>query len=58
MEESQEMIKRKTSIGIYSDTFEYLDKLREIYEDGTKESWDYFLKKIAKFYENKQEASA
>ena len=58
MEDNQEILKRKTSIGIYSDTFEYLDRLREIYEDGTKESWDYFLKKIAKFYENNQEATA
>ncbi|MEM3845483.1 MAG: hypothetical protein QXU98_07265 [Candidatus Parvarchaeota archaeon] len=58
MKVSQDSTKRKTTVPIYTDTIEFLDGLREVYPDGNKESWDYFLMRIGKFYmEHRKEAS-
>lgn len=51
MEVSHDAERKKTTLPVYTDTVEFLDKLRPLHEDGTKESWDYFLMKLGKFYE-------
>lgn len=59
MEGNHDVERKKTTLPVYSDTVEFLDKLRPSHEDGTKENWDYFLMKLGKFYqERKEEASA
>ncbi len=39
---------RKTSIPIYEDTLFELDRRREVYNDGSKENWDHFLRRLIK----------
>ena len=58
MEGKQETERRKTTLPVYTDTVELLDPLREVYPNGTKEDWDYFLKKMGEFYKKHREASA
>ncbi len=55
MEVSHDTERRKTTLPVYTDTVEFLDKLRPQYEDGTKESWDYFLMKLGKIYKERNE---
>ena len=46
MVENDRIKGKKTSIPVYGDTLMELDGKREVYSDGSKESWDYFLRRI------------
>lgn len=45
----------KTTVSVFTETFNRIDSLREVYRDGTKEKWDHFWNRVAALLENKEE---